>query len=85
MRNDEEGNDSDNGDITMEDLMATMNKPTTSTLGKKKQPNFVKLNSLGLLVAVGTHSYHGRAMLHWEGGWHGKRIIQQMKPLLHIK
>ena len=24
-------------------------------------------------------------MLHWEGGWHGERKIQQVKPLLHIK
>ena len=32
-----------------------------------------------------THSYHGPAMLNWEGGWHGEHKIQQVKPLLHIK
>ena len=64
MPNDEEVNDNDNGDITMEDLMATTNEPTTSTIGKKKQPNFVKSNSLGLLVVASTHSYHGPAMLN---------------------
>ena len=31
------------------------------------------------------HSYHGPATLNWEGGWHGERKIQQVKPLLHIK
>ena len=85
MPNDEEVNNNDNGDIAMEDLMATTNEPTTSTIGKKRQPNFVKSNSLGLLVAVSTHSYHGPTMLNWEGGWHGEWKIQQVKPLLHIK
>ena len=69
----------------MEDLTATTNEPTTSTKGKKKPLNFVKSNSLGLLVAASTHSYHGPTMLHWEGGWHGEQKIQQVKPLLHIK
>ena len=64
MPNDEEVNENDNGDITMEDLMATTNELTTSTIGKKKQPNFVKSNSLGLLVVASTHSYHGLAMLN---------------------
>ena len=69
----------------MEALMANTSEPTTSTIGKEKQPNFVKLNSLGLLVAASTHYYHGPAMLHSEGGWHSERKIQQVKPLLHIK
>ena len=24
-------------------------------------------------------------MLNWEGGWHGERKIQEVKPLFHIK
>ena len=51
----------------------------------KRQPNVVKSNSLGLLVAINTHSYHVPARLNWEGGWHGEHRIQQVKPLLHIK
>ena len=69
----------------MEDLIATTNEPTRSTTGKKKQPNFVKSNSLGLLVAASTHSYHGPTMLHWDGGWDGEQRIQQVKPFLLIK
>ena len=61
------------------------NEPTTTTIGKKRQPNFVKLNSLGLLAAANIHSYHGPTMFNWEGGWHGEHKIQQVKPLLHIK
>ena len=70
---------------TLEDLIAITNEPMTTTIGKKRQPNFVKSNSLGLLVAANTHSYHGPAMLNWEGGWHGEHKIQLVKPLLHIK
>ena len=69
----------------MEDLTATTNEPTTTTIGKKRQPNFVKSNSLGLYVVANTHSYHGPATLNWEGGWHGEHKIQQVKPILHIK
>ena len=57
----------------------------TTAIRKKRQPKFVKSNSLGLLVAANTHSYHGPATLNWEGGWHGECKIQQVKPLLHIK
>ena len=62
----------------------------TRTVTKKKSiqmklPNFVKSNSLGMLAAAQSHIFHGLAMLHWEGGWHGERKIQQVKPLLHIK
>ena len=85
MPDDEEFNNNDNEDNTMEDLTATTNEPTTTTIRKKRQPNFVKSNSLGLLVAANTHSYHGPAMLNWEGGWYGERKIQQVNPLLHIK
>ena len=69
----------------MEDLTDTANKPTTTTVRKKRQPNFVKSNSLGLLVTANTHSYHGPATINSEGGWHGEHKIQQVKPLLHIK
>ena len=57
----------------------------TTTVRKKRQPNFVKSNSLGILVAANTHSYHGPATFKWEGGCHGERKIQQVKPLLHLK
>ena len=80
MPDDEEFNNNDNDNNTLEDLIAM-----TTTVRKKRQPNFVKSNSLGLLVAANTHSYHGPAMLNWEGGWHGEHKIQQVKPLLHIK
>ena len=66
MPNNEEFNNNDNDDNTMEDLTATTNEPTTTTIEKKRQPNFVKSNSLGLLVAANTHSYHGPTMLNWE-------------------
>ena len=85
MPNNEEVNKNENRDCAMEDLMASTSEPMTSNRGKKKQPNLVKLNSLGLLVAASTHSYHGPAMLHWEGGWQGEQKIQQVKQLLHIK
>ena len=45
--NDEEFNNNDNDDNTMEDFTATTSEPTTTTIGKKRQPNFVKSNSLG--------------------------------------
>ena len=58
---------------------------TKKKSSRMKLPNFVKSNSLGMLAAAQSHIFHGPAMLHWEGGWHGKRKIQQVKPLLHIK
>ena len=85
MPDDKELTNNDNDDNTMEDLTATANKPTTTTVWKKRQPNFVKSNFLGLLVVANTHSYHGPTMLNWEGGWHGEHKIQQVKPLLYIK
>ena len=76
MQDDKEFNNNDNDDHPMEDLMATANEQMAITLRKKRQPNFVKSNSLGLLVAANTHSYHGPATLIGEGGWHGERKIQ---------
>ena len=58
---------------------------TKKKSSQMKLPNFVKANSLGMLAADQSHIFHGPAMLHWEGGWHGERKIQQVKPLLHIK
>ena len=69
----------------MEDLTGNVREQMTTAVRKKRQPNFVKLNSLGLLVTANTHSYHCPATLNWEGGWHCVRRIQQVKPLLHIK
>ena len=52
---------------------------------QKKNPNFTKSNSLGILSCATAHSEMGPAILHWEGGWEGERKIQQVKPLLSIK
>ena len=52
---------------------------------QKKNPNFVKSNSLGILSVAKAHQEMGPALLHWEGGWEGERKIQQVKPLLGIK
>ena len=85
MPDDEEFNSNDNDDNTMETLIANTNEPTTTTARKKRQPNFVKSISVGLLVVANTYSYHGPAMLNWEGDWHVEGKIQHVKPLLHIK
>ena len=85
MQDDEELNNNDNDVHPMEDLTGNGNEQITTAVWKKRQPNFVKSNSLGLFVADNTHSYHGPTTLNWEGGWHGERKIQQGKPLLHIK
>ena len=58
---------------------------TKEKSSRMKLPNYVKSNSLGMLAAAQSHIFHGLAMLHREGGWHGERQIQQVKPLLHIK
>ena len=85
MQDDEEFNNNDSDDHPMDYLTGNANKQITTAIRKKRQPNFVKSNSLGLLVADNTHSYHGPTMLNWKGGWHGECKIQQVKPLLHIK
>ena len=45
---------------------------TKKLSSRMKLPNFVKSNSLGMVAAAQSHIFHGLAMLHWEGGWHGK-------------
>ena len=85
MQDDEEFNNNDKDDHPMDYLTGNANEQIITTIRKKRQPNFVKSNSLGLLVAANTHSYHGPATLNWEGGWHGEHKIQQVRPLLHIK
>ena len=85
MQDDEEFNNNDSDDHPMDYLTGNANEQITTVIRKKRQPNFVKSNSLGLLVPDNTHSYHGPATLNWEGGWHGECKIQQVKPLLHIK
>ena len=84
MQDEEEFNNNDSDDHPMDNLTGNANEQITTAIRKKRQPNFVKSNCVGLLVAAKTHSYHGPAMLNWEGGWHGERKIQQVKPLLHI-
>ena len=81
----QEFNNNDNDDNHMDYITGNSEDPMINAVRKKRSPNFVKSNSLGLLVAANTHSYHGPATLNWEGGWHGERKIQQVKPLLHIK
>ena len=51
----------------------------------KKQPNFVKSNSLGMLCVAQAHQLFGPLILNWEGGYAGERKIQEIKPLLTIK
>ena len=85
MQDDKEFNNNDHDDHPMEDLTGNANEQISTVVQKKRQPNFVKSNSLGLLVVANTHSYHGPATLNWEEGWHGEHKIQQVKPLLHIK
>ena len=80
-----EYNNNESNDHIMESLTGDSDEQITTVTRKKRQPKFLKSNSLGLLVAANTHSYHGPATLNWEGGWHGERKIQQVKPLLHIK
>ena len=81
----QEFNNNDNDDNHMDYITGNSEDPMINAIRRKRSPNFVKSNSLGLLVAANTHSYHGPATLNWEGGWHGERKIQQVKPLLHIK
>ena len=85
MQDNDEFNNNDNDDHHVNYMTGNSDEQITTAIRKKRSPNFVKSNSLGLLVAANTHSYHGPAMLNWEGGWHGERKIQQVKPLLHIK
>ena len=85
MQDDEEFNNNNHDDHPMEDLTGNANEQISTVVQKKRQPNYVKSNFLGLLVAANTHSYHGPTTVNWEGGWHGERKIQQVKPLLHIK
>ena len=85
MQDNQEFNNNDNDDHHMDYMTGKSEEQITNAIRKKRSPNFVKSNSLGLLVAANTHSYHGPTTINWEGGWHGERKIQQVKPLLHIK
>ena len=78
MQDNEEFNNNDSDDRLIDYLTGNADEQITTAIRKKRQPNFVKSNSLGLLVAANTHSYHGPTMLNWEGGWHGERKIQQV-------
>ena len=65
-------NNNDNDDNHMDYMTGNSEEQMINAIWKKRSPNFVKSNSLGLLVAANTHSYHGPATLNWEGGWHGE-------------
>ena len=67
MKDNEEFNNSDSDDHLMDYLTGNANEQITTTIWKKRQHTFVKSNSLGLLVAADTHSYHGPTTLNWEG------------------
>jgi hypothetical protein len=67
------------------DAMMELDEWINSSEKKRKLPNFVKSNSLGVLSAADSHNYLGPAVLHWEGGYGGERKIQEVKPLLSIK
>jgi hypothetical protein len=71
---------------------AAVNNPPVNTninvnrkKGTKSNPNFVKSNSLGILSVARSHNIFGPLLLNWEGGYHGERKIQEVKPLLGIK
>ena len=85
MQDHKKFNNNDHDDNPMEDLSGNANEQISTVVWKKRQPNFVKSNSLGLLVVANTNPYHGPATFNWEGGWHDERRFQQVKPLLHIK
>ena len=59
-----------------------MDKNLTSKVTKN---HFIKSNSLGLLNAARAHQYFGPAILNWEGGIMGERIIPEAKSLMDIK
>ena len=67
------------------DYMVVVDKILANSDRQKKNPNYLKSNSLGILSCAEAHEHMGPATLHWEGGWEGERKIQGMKPLLHIK
>ena len=67
------------------DYMVEVDRILASVDRQKKNPNFVKSNSLGILSCAKAHEEMGPALLHWEGGWEGERKIQQVKPMLTIK
>ena len=67
------------------DQMVIVDRILADSDRQKKNPNYVKSNSLGILTCAEAHEDMGPAVLHWEGGWEGERKIQQMKPLLNIK
>ena len=68
IQDNQEFNNNDNDDHHMDDMTGNSEEQITNAIRKKRLPNFVKSNSLGLLVAANTHSYHGPATLNWEGG-----------------
>ena len=84
---DEEDDEAVSGDAPPSAPVSDAASPesTDDGTGKKKQPNFVKPNSLTLLSAAESHLYHGPATLYYEGGWAGERKIQSVRPLLSIK
>ena len=53
-----------------------------SDLTKNKKFNYLKSNSLGMLSVVDYHEHFGPAILHWEGGIQGGKMIQKVKPML---
>ena len=85
MQDNQEFNNNDNDDHHMDYMTGNSEEQITNSIRKKRSSNFVKSNSLGLLVAANTHSYQGPATLNWEGGWHGEHKIQPVMPLPQIK
>ena len=64
MQDNEEFNNNDSDDHLMDYLTGNADEQITTAIRKKRQPNFVKSNSLGLLFVANTHSYHGPATLY---------------------
>ena len=63
MQDNKEYNNNDNDDHHMDYMTGNSDEQITNAIRKKRSPNIVKSNSLGLLVAANTHSYHGPATL----------------------
>lgn len=53
---------------------------SSSGSAKRREHNYVKGNSLGLLFAAESHERKGPAILHWEGGWAGEIVLGASLP-----
>ena len=62
---------------------ATM--PAGTNRRSRKQPNFLKSNSLGMIDATRAHLHFGPAIANFEGGWTGEKKVQPIRPFMSLK